>query len=292
MHTENDDINEQLGFTRDDDEPFVVYDVLSPGYPTALLCSLESSAAECGVKRAPGSLIVVSAGVRRFVASRSCVFLGGLLGPRDVGRRFGQRAVATLTHPGSRAFVLYEKLGSSVSPIADTASRIGFRVFEMKKYGANKDIVCIGSSEMLSSLDWLEDACPTTGSFVLVCRKPSCVLDDLEDTAHGGADPYDVLASFRKQMCSDADAASERLGMCEALAYFDGPDGDNLVILTSTTCLDQVHAGFREIARDLGIALYFADSPCSARVLDGFRGWLTWRPVPTSWKRVTPGCDD
>ncbi len=90
-------------------------------------------------------------------------------------------------------------------------------------------------------------------------------------------------------MCERAQAAIERLGDYAALAYFDGPDGDNLVILTPATGLQTVHAAFRSIAERLSVALYFSDNRDGTAALDDFKGWMSWRQLPQTWKSVCEG---
>ncbi len=190
---------------RDSDRAFAVYEAILPTYPAELVRSIERNVI-CKDVRVPGSLLVISAGFCRDDCARAGagkVLLGGLTTTlKEAGRRFGERTVAAFAPPESRVFVLHEKLGSGHSSVADTASHIGFRVFKAGRPVAIEDVICIGTGEMLSRLNWLENALPTTGSFAFICRGRSPFLDDLERAATAEADPYRVLAGFSAKCVS------------------------------------------------------------------------------------------
>lgn len=267
-------------------QPFVVYRVYTPGYPASVI-GLRTDREPTGM---PGSAIIISAGLQAPCIALAnepvSVSINGLYYKYGkVAARFMERAVAVLLAREERVVVSWTKGNQAYPGPINGARHAGFDVTD-----APGDVLCIGPGSNLGRLRWLKNN-PARNMFIFASRHPIPHIEGcLAEIVRSGESTYEFWSSFWRRIKEDPKGLLDHLEGLTMLAGVGQSDDAHAFVVRKDTDATIVNGVFAEIAIDIAVPLYRAESPAQESDFFGLSRLPRYglQLIPESWRRVVP----
>ncbi len=281
-------MNEVTNMEQDCTQPFVAYAMESPS-----CLDIYGSCRDEILRKVDVSVISITGGYYKASvgnADDEMIYQSGVLGmsPSQC-RRFTEVALARIVEPEERVTILYYTSRLQTAARIRTLEKSGIDVIWTDDVMPGYDsayAVCSGFARKLLNTEWLDEVIGHDPLFVISSRGAECTLESkIKQAARKGESPVSPITAFLEQTEQRPDVALQQLGDYNLFAFLIGPDESSLAINCSSTDIAEVHRAFQDVATEVGITLFNAGH--HIKTFTDFDGWLDWRPIFRSWKKVT-----
>lgn len=273
--------------------PYVVYALDTPKYP-----NLQGKYGQtCAEVEQEGSCIIISGGYFEpgSEVEHPEIFDYGCLDMWNrTGNRFAERTISAMIAPDDRVTMLLYISRMQAYEWLSTIRGTGFEVIETGDVTPGYDsnfAVCVGKGAMLASYEWLAEVWGYDIFCLLASKGDKGRLEtELVNAGRAKTDPDEIMVALTREVDQHPELVKDVLGEQHLFVWLTDPDQRSLQIVRSDQDVSHVGSIFSNVARELGIALYYAGS---LREVDSngcrfsdFSDWDTWRPIPKHWKQI------